>query len=272
MCFGSSGMFEQDDVENWVSITSTARGTMARRLLLNSRMGLRHDGTPARRRVPGLRRAGLGPPGLRRAQPAPPAVALGRRRSRRPPTRPAPPRVRPRPRRAMTPLALHRPATTSSAHQFLVEEAHLLDTMQFEAWFELLTDDVVYCMPVRVTAVKAIDEATRADHAPLRRGPVVVAQAGRPARSPGTRGRRTRSPACATTSPTSGPSPPTTPTPWPSSPRCCCSAAGATAPPDLLSAGRRDLLRRTDGGLRLARREIQADEAVLRTQNLAVFL
>jgi len=46
MCFGSSGMFEQDDVENWVSITNTAGGTMARRLLLNNRMGLDHDGTP----------------------------------------------------------------------------------------------------------------------------------------------------------------------------------------------------------------------------------
>lgn len=45
MCFGSSGMFEQDDVENWASITTTAHGSMARRLLLNSRMGLRHDGT-----------------------------------------------------------------------------------------------------------------------------------------------------------------------------------------------------------------------------------
>lgn len=44
MCFGSSGMFEQDDVENWTSITSMARGQMARRLSLNSRMGLRHDG------------------------------------------------------------------------------------------------------------------------------------------------------------------------------------------------------------------------------------
>jgi phthalate 3,4-dioxygenase subunit alpha len=40
MCFGSSGMFEQDDVENWVSITKVSRGTMARRLRLNSRMGL----------------------------------------------------------------------------------------------------------------------------------------------------------------------------------------------------------------------------------------
>ena len=26
MCFGSSGMFEQDDVENWVSITKVSRG------------------------------------------------------------------------------------------------------------------------------------------------------------------------------------------------------------------------------------------------------
>jgi phenylpropionate dioxygenase-like ring-hydroxylating dioxygenase large terminal subunit len=44
MCFGSSGMFEQDDVENWVSLTSTAAGSMARRLRLNSRMGLLADG------------------------------------------------------------------------------------------------------------------------------------------------------------------------------------------------------------------------------------
>ncbi|GAA5136299.1 Rieske 2Fe-2S domain-containing protein [Pseudonocardia adelaidensis] len=46
MCFGSTGMFEQDDVENWVSLTSTAAGSMARRLLLNSRMGLLEDDTP----------------------------------------------------------------------------------------------------------------------------------------------------------------------------------------------------------------------------------
>src|SRR3984957_10055137 len=45
MCFGSTGMFEQDDVENWVSLTSTAGGSMARRLRLNSRMGLLADGT-----------------------------------------------------------------------------------------------------------------------------------------------------------------------------------------------------------------------------------
>ena len=44
MCFGSSGMFEQDDVENWVSLTNTAAGSMARRLQLNSRMGILQDG------------------------------------------------------------------------------------------------------------------------------------------------------------------------------------------------------------------------------------
>lgn len=46
MCFGSTGMFEQDDVENWVSLTTTAGGSMARRLLLNSRMGLLKDDSP----------------------------------------------------------------------------------------------------------------------------------------------------------------------------------------------------------------------------------
>ncbi|MGW5105993.1 aromatic ring-hydroxylating dioxygenase subunit alpha [Nocardia sp. NPDC004123] len=46
MCFGSSGMFEQDDVENWVSLTKTASGSMARRVLLNSRMGILQDDTP----------------------------------------------------------------------------------------------------------------------------------------------------------------------------------------------------------------------------------
>ena len=47
---------------------------------------------------------------------------------------------------------------------------------------------------------------------------------------------------------------------------------GDTRPPDLVSAGRADLLRETGDGLRLARREITVDESVLRTQNLAVFL
>jgi hypothetical protein len=46
MCFGSSGMFEQDDVENWTSVTQVSKGMMAERLNLHSRMGLKRDGTP----------------------------------------------------------------------------------------------------------------------------------------------------------------------------------------------------------------------------------
>ena len=65
MCFGSSGMFEQDDVENWVSITDMAGGSMARRLLLNSRMGLTLAGDPIKLPLatfsgPGLAYQGFG--------------------------------------------------------------------------------------------------------------------------------------------------------------------------------------------------------------------
>jgi len=40
LCFGSSGMFEQDDVENWTSITSMSQGYLSRTVLLDSTMGL----------------------------------------------------------------------------------------------------------------------------------------------------------------------------------------------------------------------------------------
>jgi phenylpropionate dioxygenase-like ring-hydroxylating dioxygenase large terminal subunit len=59
MCFGSSGMFEQDDVENWVSITDMAGGSMARRLLLNSRMGLTAGGEPIKPPLAGFAGPGV---------------------------------------------------------------------------------------------------------------------------------------------------------------------------------------------------------------------
>ena len=40
--FGSSGMLEQDDTENWSSITRAASGQMARRQYFNYRMGLKN--------------------------------------------------------------------------------------------------------------------------------------------------------------------------------------------------------------------------------------
>lgn len=53
MCFGSSGMFEQDDVENWTSITSASAGLFASRVELISTMGLGSDGRPLRDPVEG---------------------------------------------------------------------------------------------------------------------------------------------------------------------------------------------------------------------------
>jgi len=44
MCFGSSGMFEQDDVENWTSITSVSKGYLGSRVELDSTMGLAPGG------------------------------------------------------------------------------------------------------------------------------------------------------------------------------------------------------------------------------------
>ncbi len=43
-CFGSSGMLEQDDVENWTSITAVAKGHLAAQVSLDSTMGLDPDG------------------------------------------------------------------------------------------------------------------------------------------------------------------------------------------------------------------------------------
>jgi hypothetical protein len=44
--FGSSGMFEQDDTENWSYVTSAACGTSAESFRLNYRMGLGTDNQP----------------------------------------------------------------------------------------------------------------------------------------------------------------------------------------------------------------------------------
>ncbi len=44
LTFGSSGIFEQDDTENWSHITAVARGTIARRAInFNYTMGLGHE-------------------------------------------------------------------------------------------------------------------------------------------------------------------------------------------------------------------------------------
>lgn len=44
--FGSSGMFEQDDTENWSYVTAAAKGASASDIALNYRMGLDKDNAP----------------------------------------------------------------------------------------------------------------------------------------------------------------------------------------------------------------------------------
>jgi phthalate 3,4-dioxygenase alpha subunit len=65
MCFGSSGMFEQDDVENWTSITSVAKGRLGGQVVLDSTMGMAPGGgtlgpPPERWPGPGVARVGYG--------------------------------------------------------------------------------------------------------------------------------------------------------------------------------------------------------------------
>lgn len=171
----------------------------------------------------------------------------------------------------MTPLP-YTSADHQLAHQFLVEEAHLLDTHQYEAWFQLLADDITYTMPVRVTAVKAVDEASvqtmhhfAENRYSLRKRVDRFLTKHAWAEDPQSRIRhhvgnvRT----FATDQPD---------TLIVESALLLFRSRGDRTEPDLLSAGRTDHLRQTADGLRLASRVIQADESVLRTQNLAVFL
>ena len=150
MCFGISGMFEQDDVENWVSITDMAAGSMARRLTLNSRMGLTSEGKPLKPPLaafagPGVAYQGFGEYGQRHW--------LGHVERL------------PRPGGAVTaarPLPYGDPAHLA-AHQFLVEEAALLDAADYAGWLGLLCEDIRYVMPVRVTTARGADFDSLAD-------------------------------------------------------------------------------------------------------------
>jgi 3-phenylpropionate/cinnamic acid dioxygenase small subunit len=159
------------------------------------------------------------------------------------------------------------------AVQFLVEEAHLLDTGDFDGWLELLDPAIRYRMPVRVTSVRDTVEADvqTMDHFD------------EDWYSLSKRVERFRTDSAWTEDP-------------PSRVRHHVSnvrtfegdgdelvvesavllyrSRGDRTAPSVLSAGRTDVLVPTpgDAALRLRSRHIDIDEAVLRTQNLAIFL
>jgi 3-phenylpropionate/cinnamic acid dioxygenase small subunit len=171
---------------------------------------------------------------------------------------------------AERPLGYGDPAH-QAAHQFLVEEAALLDARRYDAWLELLTEDIRYLMPVRVTTARGagfdslqdmghFDEDKYAlrkrvqrlatDHAWTEDPPSRVRHFVTNVRTFAAGGGELRV----------------------ESALLLFRSRGDTREADLISCGRDDLLRAGPSGYRLARREITVDESVLRTQNLAIFL
>lgn len=156
--------------------------------------------------------------------------------------------------------------------QFLVEEAHLLDQQDYARWLELLTEDIRYLMPVRVTTARdaPFDSLERMSHLDedlysLRKRVARFATEHAWTEDPPSRTRhhvsnvrvfahdnehfRAESAVLVFRS------------------------RGDDRTADFVSAGRRDVLRRVrPGEYRLRSRTVQLDESVLRTQNLAFFL
>jgi len=155
------------------------------------------------------------------------------------------------------------------AHQFLVEEAALLDAADYPGWLDLLCEDIRYVMPVRVTTARAAPASNGMGHFDedlysLRKRVQRLATDHAWTEDPPSRTRHFVTNVRTFRHDEDGLRV--------ESALLLFRSRGDTREADLISAGRADLLRQTDDGLKLARREITVDEAVLRTQNLAVFL
>ena len=171
----------------------------------------------------------------------------------------------------MTPLP-YSSADHQAAHQFLVEEAHLLDTQRFDDWLGLLTPDVRYVVPVRVTVMRTTPEADvrTMDHFAEDRWSLAkrverLSTEHAWTEDPASRVRHHVSNIRTFTGEAQHEL-------LVESALLLYRSRGDLSPASVLSAGRSDVLRRVDGALRLARRDVQLDDAVLRTQNLAIFL
>jgi phthalate 3,4-dioxygenase beta subunit len=158
------------------------------------------------------------------------------------------------------------------AHQFLVDEAYLLDAQRYEEWLDTLTDDVRYVMPVRVTTARGagFDTSPGMSHFDEDRhslGQRVARFATEHAwtEDPPSRLRHfitnVRTFECDEEGQLIV-----------ESAELLFRSRGDVNESALVSCGREDLLRRCGHTWKLARRTIIADESVLRMQNLAVFL
>jgi phthalate 3,4-dioxygenase subunit beta len=163
-------------------------------------------------------------------------------------------------------------ATLLDVQQWLMHEAELLDGRDFRGWLALLAPEIRYRMPVPVTT-----ERRSADHVPL--GAIdhfdedLYSLEKRVSRLEGSHAWTE--------------DPPSRTRRFVTNVRVRAEgedevearsylllyrSRGDVRPADLLSAERTDLLRRTAGGWSLLARHVTIDDAVLRTQNLALFL
>jgi phthalate 3,4-dioxygenase subunit beta len=164
------------------------------------------------------------------------------------------------------------------AHQFLVDEAYLLDAQEYETWLDTLTDDIRYLMPVRVTTALGAGFDTSPgmahfdeDKYSLSRRVARFATEHAWTEDPPSRMRHyitnVRTFACGDDSAQAHL--------YVESAELLFRSRGDVNEAALVSCGRQDVLRRCgdhQDQLKLARRTIQVDESVLRMQNLAVFL
>jgi phthalate 3,4-dioxygenase beta subunit len=158
------------------------------------------------------------------------------------------------------------------AHEFLVVEAELLDNRRYGEWLAVLTEDIVYRMPVRVTTSPGENGGAAGgmhhfdeDLYSLTRRVERFATEHAWTEDPPSRTRRlvTNVRAYARAREDE----------WVvKSYLLLFRSRGDVRPSDLVVGERTDALRQVDGGLKLARREFLVDESVLRTQNLAVFV
>ncbi|WP_047865316.1 aromatic-ring-hydroxylating dioxygenase subunit beta [Rubrobacter aplysinae] len=157
-------------------------------------------------------------------------------------------------------------------YEFLMREAELLDGHHEREWVELCTDDVVYRMPVRETRERGAGEGFNGQmyYFDETRGSLEL------------RVRRLE------TEYAWAEDPPSRTRHFVTNIRVSSADAeeelavrsnlllyrsqGTELHQDLISAERRDVLRRSEEGLRLARREILLDHSVLTTHNLSIFL
>jgi 3-phenylpropionate/cinnamic acid dioxygenase small subunit len=167
---------------------------------------------------------------------------------------------------------LHRAALREEITEFLVREAELLDNQELHEWYDLTTEDIDYRMPVRVTRERGAEQSEFSDRAHIFKEDDASIDA---------RVRRFD------TDYAWSENPPTRMRRFVSNVRfeeigeeeltvtdnlLMYRAKEDETDPDIICGERMNVLRRTDDGLKLAKRVVNLDQTVLNTRPLSIFL